>query len=137
MKHPFFFTPAIAFMLTGCGGSVTPSNASSGSVPAGVVLKSTSGVLISALTFSSTGASNAQAFVAAQPDGSSPLHESDTCASSANAVASVQTQSSSDATSTYIVSPLKAGACTITVSGANGSSATLGVSITITNVPIQ
>ena len=46
MKCSFFFTLAIAFILTGCGGSVTPSNASSGSDPAGVVLRNTSGAPI-------------------------------------------------------------------------------------------
>jgi hypothetical protein len=140
MRHALFFIPASLIALTACGGggSVNPSPASSApSVPAGVAFTSSSGAALTTLTFTGAGSSNAQTFVATQLDGATPLNESDTCGASAKSIATVKAQSNSGGTATYVVTPQNAGACTITVTGANGYSATLNVGITITSVPIQ
>ena len=136
MKSSIAFALACTCMLAACGGAGTSSPPVT-KVPLNITFSNAQGVAVNALTFTSVGSSSAQSIIATQFNGTGALSESDTCTTSAGTIAAVKAQSNAGGSATFVVTPVSAGACKITVSGGTDYSATLVVGITITQFPIQ
>ena len=63
--------------------------------------------------------------------------ESDTCDPYSGAIAAVSTGAKSAGTAAYVVAPLAAGTCTITVTDASGHAAAVSVSVSTAAITVQ
>jgi hypothetical protein len=122
----FTLSALSALVIAGCSGTVGPFIG---------VPSSTSPVVLTASSISFTGAgtSNAQNVTASQQGYSSNFVASTPNAGQTNSCSGVATISPSSGTS-FTVTPVAAGACTFTLTGGSGQSATMKIDVTLTNV---
>lgn len=122
--------------LSACsGGGSTPAPSVAQTPTPGSMQVSQSGTAISALSFSVTGQSAATTIAISQAGyDNGPFQETNTCSSGTAPVATIAQPS---AGSTYVVTPMNAGACTITFTGGANTTIVLPVTVTLTQVPIN
>ncbi|MBV8602399.1 MAG: hypothetical protein JO359_12620 [Candidatus Eremiobacteraeota bacterium] len=125
MKRAIFYVAAIAAFcgLVGCNGSSTPAPVQT---PTPSPAPGPLTVSPSSLTFLGTGAGLAQTVVVSEQSYSGTFSTSSTTCTN---VATIAAGPSSGA---FVVTPVGAGACSFTISNSAGTSATLGVSVTVT-----
>jgi RHS repeat-associated protein len=108
-----------------CSATFVGADGQSASLPIKVVLPG--GVVVSpaSLTFANTGSANAATLTVTQSNYSGAFSESDTCTSSGVASVSNGTDSAH-----FVVTPLAAGTCAITITGGNAQSTSVPVTVT-------
>jgi hypothetical protein len=124
--------------VTGCSGGAivttpiaTPSPSPSPSVspsptPGPVVLSQSS------IGFTSSGAANAQIVTPSQTNYAGSFSAATAAAGQANSCSNIAVISPANG-SVFTVAPSAAGACAFTISGGGGQSATLSITVTVTN----
>lgn len=118
----------LVVLLSACSGGVnfTPVSTASPSTPGAVLLSLTS------VSFTATGAANAQSVSASEADYGGSFSASTAAAGQPNSCSGIATIASTGATA-FAVTPVAAGSCSFTIGGATGQSATLAVTVTVTN----
>ena len=124
-----------ALALTACSGGGSGSPPAPAPAPTtGTIQVLQSGTAIFALSFSTAGQPAAATIAISQP-GNSAFQETNTCSSGAAPVATIA-QSNPNGTS-YVITPMNAGACNITFAGGGGTTLVLPITVTLTQVPIN
>ncbi len=122
---------ALLALAPGCRSTGTAFNPPGGSYPGshyGNVNPS-----LSSFSFDAVGVGYAQNLDVSQPHYTGTYTESDTC----SGIATVTVTSNADGLAVYSVTPTGAGTCRITITGGDRKSATVSVTVTITNATVQ
>ncbi|HTJ25545.1 MAG TPA: hypothetical protein VMA36_05200 [Candidatus Limnocylindria bacterium] len=130
-----------AAVLTGCGGGSSSAPATpagpSAAAPGAFVFAGPSGAPLTALTFASAGTASAQSVVVSRSGDTGTFTQSNTCTTATSTIAGISPSSASGPQATFTVTPVAAGSCTVTITAADGTSASLTIGVTTTEFPVQ
>jgi hypothetical protein len=135
------FCAAIAACGGGGGSSYTPPSSSGGqtSSPAPTPTPTATPAIVpqasqSSVTFASGSAQNVSV---TEPGYTGTFTESDTCNPLSGAIASVAAQSNANGAAAYVIAPLGAGTCNVTISDTSGRGTTISVSVASAAITIH
>lgn len=136
---------ALCAVIAACGGggssSYTPPSSSGGQTPTPAASPTPTPTPApvpqasqTAVTFASGSAQNVNV---TESGYTGTFIENDTCSPLSGAIASVATQSNANGAATYVITPLAAGTCNVTISDTSGRGTTISISVASAAITIH